>query len=146
MDCAPPPPSLGAGGVPKISRLNLEETREVQLQRVFENKLPSLEQVVRELIEPLAPELMQVDASTQYTHEQYKLLREELYPKYIELLEETLEILLAESGSSVDEVYELAKKADERGQSWPCTEFLAAAEDFHSFLALVQSSIKVITR
>ena len=118
----------------------------MQLQRVLENKLPSLEQVVRELIEPLAPELMQVDASTQFSNEQYKLLREELYPKYIELLEETLEILLAESGSSVDEVFELAKAAGERGQPWPCTEFLAAAEDFHSFLALVQSSIKVTTR
>ena len=146
MDCAPPPPPLGAGGVPKISRLSVEETREVQLQRILENKLPSLEQVVRELIEPLAPELMQVDASTQFSHEQYKLLREELYPKYIELLEESLEILLAESGSSVDEVFELAKAADERGQPWPCTEFLAAAEDFHSFLALVQSSIKISTR
>ncbi len=75
-----------------------------------------------------------MDASTQFSHEQYKLLREELYPKYIELLEETLEILLAESGSSVDEVFELAKAAGERGQPWPCTEFLAAAEDFHSFL------------
>jgi len=60
MDCSPLPPPLGAGGVPKISRLSVEETREVQLQRVLENKLPSLEQVVRELIEPLAPELMQV--------------------------------------------------------------------------------------
>lgn len=146
MDCAPPPPPLGSGGVPKISRLTPEEAREVKLQRALEMQLPSLEQIVAGLVEPILAELMAVDAGTQYTHDQYTLIKDELYPKYITLLEEVLEVLLAENESSAEELYEAAKAAAERGQPWPSADFLAAADDFHRFLALVESTVRVATR
>ena len=132
--------------MPKIARLTAEEQREVALQRALETRLPSLEQIIATLVEPLIPELMAVDEGTQYTHDQYKLLREDLYPKYIELLEEVLEVLLAECDSSSEELFEAARAAAGRGKPWPCAEFLGAADDFHRFLSLVQSAVSMASQ
>ena len=145
MDLAPPPPPLGSGGVPRIPSLTAEESRAVALQRALEMELPSLEQIVTTLVQPLVPELMAVDSGTQYTHSQHELLREELYPKYIEQLEGSLNELLAKHDASAEELYELARTAAERGQPWPCAEYLGAADDFNNFLVLVQGVAKVAT-
>ena len=134
----PPPPP----GMPMLMRLSDEETRDLKLQRALEDfystNLVSFDQHVNNFALDHAHELYVGVGS-----EEHSLRQHELFEQFVQIIDEALEMFLAEQQSSTEELYSYASAAAERGQPWPCAEYLGAAADFESFLELMQNAAKM---
>ena len=84
----------------------------------------------------------------QHAHElcipgEHTLRQHELFQEFVAMLEARLEEFLVEHSSSTDELLGFASSAAERGEPWPCAEYLGASADFQNFLVLIESAARL---